>query len=286
MGIVDVRRGLATLLCAGLSSAPALAGDEPPATAVRPVTDSYFGTAVVDPYRYLENLKDPEVQAWMTAQSTHTRGVLDRIPGRAALLERIHALSNDATRRRGFVRRGQRYFYELIEPGAEQPKLFYRDGLAGEEHLLLDPATLGRDAATHYAIDYFSPSWDGRRVAYGVSKGGSEASVLHVLDVASGKPLAEAIARAHDSTVTWRADNASFYYFKFDPVRPDTPPSESEYNARTYLHVLGHGVDGEADAAVFGRNVSGLGVPEGQITYVVGSPQSRWAVAVANHNAD
>ncbi len=285
MRFLEARVQLGVLLSLCLAPAWSLA-DGPPVAAVRPVTDTYYGTVVVDPYRYFENLKDPEVQSWMKAQSAYARGLLDNLRGRDRLLERIHELSNVDIRRSGFVRRGQRYFYELTAPGAEQPRLAYRDGLDGEEHLLLDPATLGKGTQTHYAIDYYAPSWDGKLLAYGLSKGGSEASVLRVLDVATGKDLAESIDRAHDSTITWRADNRSFYYFKFNKVGPDTPPSESEFNARTYLHVLGRGADGETDAAVFGRGVSKLSVPEGQITYLVGTPLSSWAVAVANHNAD
>ena len=266
----------------------------PPVAPLRPVTDTYFGTSVVDDYRYFENLKDPEVQAWMKAQAGHTTSVLERLPGRDALLARIHALSNADTRRSGFVRRGGRYFYEVFEPGAEQPKLVYRDGLDGAEHLLLDPATLAQKTAggadTHYALDYFEPSWDGRSVAYGLSVGGSEASVLQVLDVASGEPLPERIERAHDSVVTWRPDNRSFFYMKYARTRPDTPASETEFNARTYLHVLGQATDGERDAVVFGRGVRAgatpLDVPEAQGTYVLGSTRSPWVIAVANHNMD
>ena len=283
---LDFRFRCAMLLSACLSTATSFAADTPPVAPLRPVTDTYFGTAVVDPYRYLEDLKDPEVQTWMKAQAAYARGVLDRIPARGALLDRIHALSNVDTRRGGFVQRGQRYFYQVTEPGAEQPKLFYRDGLAGTEHLLFDPATLGKGTGTHYAVDYYTPSWDGKLLAYGLSTGGSEASVLRVLDLASGKDLAESIDRAHGSTITWRADNRSFFYFRFNKVTPETPPSESEFNARTYLHVVGHGADGEADVLVFGRGVSHLEVPEGQVTFVLTAPQSDWAVAVANHNAD
>jgi len=88
----------------------------------------------------------------------YTRAVLEKLPGRGALLERIHALSN-ADPQRGASSAGQRYFYELVEPGAQQPKLMYRDGLNGEERLLVDPAKLATDPATHYALDYYTPSW-------------------------------------------------------------------------------------------------------------------------------
>ena len=283
---LDIRFRLAILVAACLSTSTSFAVDGPPVAPVRPVATTYFGTEVVDPYRYFENLKDPEVQSWMKSQAAYARAVLDRIPGRDALFSRIHALSNVDARRGGFVQRGQRLFYQVAEPGAEQPKVVYRDGLGGAEHLLLDPAALSGATRGHHAVDYYTPSWDGELLAYGLSTGGSEASVLRVLDVASGKDLAESIDRAHGSTVTWRADNRSFFYFKFNKATPATPLSETEFNARTYLHVVGRGVDGETDALVFGRGVSALAVPEGQITYILGAPQSNWAIAVANHNGD
>ena len=272
---------------AGLASLPARADDAAYAAPVHPVTDVHFGTEVVDNYRYMENLKDPEVQKWMKAQAEHTRAVLDALPGRKALLERIHQLSNADMRRGGFERRGQRYFYETLEPNAALPKLYYRDGLKGTEHLLIDPAVLGQGTPTHYALDWYTPSWDGRYLAYGLSAGGSEQSVLHVLDVDGGKQLAEAIDRTSNSVIAWRPDNRSFFYVRYLKPTPETPPAETEYNARTYLHRLGGHVDGEGDAVVLGRGVSpGLDVPEGQVTYIVLSPDSSYAVGIANHNAD
>ena len=198
--------------CAVAASLPVFTADLPPVAPVRPVTDTYFGVQVVDNYRYMENLDDPEVQAWMKAQAQYTRATLDRLPGLAALLQRIHALSNADLSRRGLIRRGERYFYRVFEPGAQQPKFYYRDGLQGEEHLLLDPSTLGAGTTTHYALDFYTPSWDGHYVAYGLSAGGSENSVLHVMEVASGRILDESIDRSSNSVVAWRPDNRSFFY--------------------------------------------------------------------------
>jgi prolyl oligopeptidase len=259
----------------------------PPATAIRPVNDVHWGTAVTDNYRYLENLKDPEVQAWMHAQADYTRAQIDRLPGRGALLERIHALANTDARRGGFMQRGQRYFYQLLEPGAQQPRLYYRDGLAGAEHLLIDPGTLGAGSGTHYALDYYVPSWDGKRLAYGLSAGGSEASTLHVLEVDSGKVLDEAITRTDLDVIGWQKDNASFFYFRFIEPTPGMPAAELIYNARTYLHRIGTNPKGDGDTVVFGRGVSkSVDVPEGQATYVHTSADSGYAVAAANHNLD
>jgi prolyl oligopeptidase len=259
----------------------------PPATPIRPVTDIYWGTSVVDNYRYLEDLKNPEVQSWMRAQADYTHGLLARIPGRAALLARIHGLANADASRTGFVKRGQRYFYELEEPGAQQPKLYYRDGLSGTEHLLVDPDAKGVGSGTHYALDYYVPSWDGKRLAYGLSAGGSEISVLHVMEVDSGRTLPEAISRTDGDVISWSPDNSSFFYFRFNEAGPNTPASERAYNARTYLHRIGQNPAGAGDSVVFGRGVSKTTeVPEGQGTFVFTAVDSNFAVAVANHNLD
>jgi len=276
---------LAAVLLA--ASAAAHAADGPPVAPVRPVTDTYFGTPVVDNYRYMENLKDPEVQSWMKAQADYTRKVLDAIPGRAALAQRIDALTGNDLHRGDFRRRGERIFYQVREPGANLPKLAYRDGVNGEEHILVDPAKLAKDSAHHSALDWYSPSWDGRYVAYGISEGGSENSVLHVIDTQSGSDTAEVIDRAGDDVVSWRNDNRSFFYLRYPKPGPDTPLAKSKYNAVTYLHVLGQNPNGEGDEAVFGRGVSAkLEVAEGQATYVLLSPDSPYAVAVVNHNMD
>lgn len=259
----------------------------PPIAPVRPVTDTYFGTPVVDNYRYMENLKDPEVQSWMKAQAQYTRKVLDGIPGRTAMARRIESLMGNDLLRDHFTRRGDRLFYELKQPGATVPKLAWRDGVNGDEHIVVDPATLATDSAHHFALDWYSPSWDGRYVAYGVSEGGSEKSVLHVADLQTGQQLQETIDRTSDCVVSWRNDNRSFFYLRYPKAGPDTPPALSEYNAVTFLHVLGAHLDGEGDEAVFGRGVSAsLDVPEGQGTYVLLAPDSRYAVAEVNRNMD
>lgn len=282
------KRLLAVMFLSGSSvSGAAWSAGRPPVAPVHPVTDTYYGTPVVDPYRYMENLRDPEVQAWMKAQDDYTRRELAAIAGREALAKRVEGLMGGDLRRTDFTRRGHRLFYQTAAAGENLMKLAYRDGVDGQEHVLVDPAKLSSDSARHFALDWYAPSWDGRYVAYGISEGGSEKSVLHVVDVQSGAQLSEAIDRTSACVVSWRDDNRSFFYLRYPKAGPDTPPAQSEYNAVTHLHVLGRHADGEGDEAVFGRGVSAkLDVPEGQGTYVLLSPESPYAVAVANHNMD
>src|SRR3984885_3350957 len=276
-----------TLAALFAASSVAYSADGPPVAPVRPVIDTYFGTPVVDNYRYMENLKDPEVQSWMKAQADYTGKVLDEIPGRAALAQRIAGLMGKDLLRYEFSQRGDRLFYRTMEPGSNLPKLAYRDGVNGEEHILVDPAKLSTDTAHHSALDWYSPSWDGRYVAYGVSEGGSEESVLHLLDLKTGNQLSETINRTSDSVVSWRKDNQSFFYLRYPKVGPDTPPAKSAYDALTFLHRLGQHQDGDGDEAVFGRGVSAkVDVPEGEGTYVLVAPDSAYAIAVANRNMD
>jgi prolyl oligopeptidase len=272
-----------TLMASGVAGAM----EVPPPAPIRPVTDTYYGTQVTDNYRYLENLDDPAVQAWMKSQAQFTETVLASLPGRQPLLKRIHEVLNADLTRNSFVRRGQRYFYETVEPEAPLPKLQYRDGLKGAEHLLLDPAKLGKGTNTHYALDFYMPSWDGRLVAVGISAGGSEDSVIHVIDVKSGKTLGESIDRSSNSVVTWRADNRSFYYLRYAKLTPGISATDTLYNGRTFLHTMGARLTGDGDPTIFGRGVDpSIDVPEGQGTYIVLSPDATYALAVANHNMD
>ncbi|MGP8032841.1 MAG: prolyl oligopeptidase family serine peptidase, partial [Steroidobacteraceae bacterium] len=274
-------------LIALLTLAAPLAGAAPPPVApVIPVTDDYFGTQVTDNYRYFEDLENPQVQAWMKGQADYARAVLDSLPGRRALLDRVTAIDKTLVVVFDVQQRGERYFYQKRRPEDQVPKLYYRDRLKGVEHLLLDPAKLGT-AKAHAALDFYTPSWDGQLLAYGVSLGGSEDSVLHMLEVAGKRTFKETIDRTSLSIVAWLPDNSGFFYLRYNKHTPGMKPSETLYNARTYVHTLGANPNGDDDPAVFGRGVAAnLEVPEGQGTYILTAPDSPYALAVANQNMD
>jgi prolyl oligopeptidase len=274
----DVALVSAFVLSFALSAAAA--AQAPPVAPAVPVTDTYFGVEVVDPYRWMEQAENAELEAWMKAQNAHTRALLDRLPGRKALLDRINALSEAGTLVYQVTRAGDRYFYMKQAPGDENGKLCVRDGLHGRERVLLDPAKITAKGP-HYAIDYFVPSLDGRYVAYAVSPGGSEESVLHVLESATGKALGESIDRAQFGAVAWRPDGRSFFYLRLRQLGPDAAPTEKYLKSRIYLHSLGANRNGDGDPVVFGFDASPrVPVDTLEVGYIAYSPASSWALGI------
>ena len=254
----------------------------PPATPVRVVTDTMFDTTITDPYRWLENLRDSSVVAWLHAQTDYTRRVLDAIPGRAALAARVHALNNAGTSVGGVQIGGTRIFYMKRNPGEDAQKLYVRDGLGAAERLLVDPEKLRVPGGPPWAINWFAPSWDGRYVAYGVSPGGSENAILRVLDLARGRLLPDSIDRADFASVAWRPDGRSFFYLRLQKLGPDAAPTQKYKNSRSYIHVLGRA--DTADVPVLGTGVSpAVQLGEDDFPAVFTAPGSPWALAAIGH---
>jgi len=233
--------------------ATALAQNAPPKAPVREVTDTYSGTRVVDPYRWMEDTRNPEVVEWMKAQNAYARSVLDRLPLRNELLKRLSELSNATISISGVQRVTGKYFYFKVAPGENDRKLYMRDDLSGEERLLVDPEKLS-DAAKRYSINYFTPSQDGRYVAYGISPGGSEDAELRVAETATGRDTGERIDRAQFASVAWLPDGRAFFYNRLQKLSADEPPTERYQKSRVFLHTLG--MDPEKDAPMFGYEVS------------------------------
>jgi len=260
----------------------AIAQPKLPDTPVRAVTDDYFGTKVADPYRWLEDTTAPEVVAWMKAQNDYTRSVLASIPGRGPLLDRIKALDNAGDVVSALQVWGGRYFYFKTQPGSDNRKLYVRDKLNAPERLLVDPEKLTQADGKHFSIDYFQPSLDGKYVAYGISVGGSEESILHVIESASGKVLPDTIDRAQFGQPNWLPDH-SFFYTRTQKLKADSAPTAKYQKLRCYHHVLG--ADADKEDAVFGYQVSAdVKVTEDDFPLVAFSPGApKYLVGVILH---
>jgi prolyl oligopeptidase len=208
---------------------------EYPPTKTVDASDTYFGKTYKDPYRWLENLKDKEVEYWFKAQAELTDGLLAKIPGRDALAQEWMELDKlKPAAYSAITYEHGRVFYKKTLGGENVGKLFFREGWNGTEKLLFDPAKYKPGVIS--TIQSMVPSFDGKRVAIGISKGGAEISEIRVLDVDHGSLIADAIDGSY-GPMGWSLDNECFFY---DSGKAGDPQSvEFHLNRKTRLHHLG-----------------------------------------------
>jgi prolyl oligopeptidase len=245
----------------------------PPVARVEPVTDTHFGEKVVDRYRWMENDKDPDWLPFLKNQNAWTRSVLDTLPLRGELLARIQQLSGDVTAVSRIERAGSRTFFQQRPAGTNNFKLFVQE--KGKTRLLVDPTTLDT-ATSHYSLDWWGASPDGSKLAYGLSKDGSEDSVLHIMDVASGAILPERIANTQSASPSWLEDSSGFFYNQLTG-KVNTP--ERYLDSRARFHRVGD--DPARDRIVMARGLDRAVKYENiQMPIVVATPHSRHALLI------
>jgi prolyl oligopeptidase len=244
-----------------------------PVARVEVVKDSYFGETVSDPYRWMENSKDPDWLPFLKGQNDHTRAIIDALPGRAALLKRIEQLSGEAVATSRVQRAGGLTFIQQRPLGADNFTLFVRQGLNGRDRVLVDPTAMS-SANSHVSLDWWQASPDGKYVAYGLSKDGSEDSRLHILTVADGKNLPETIPNTEGANPQWLENASGFFYTQLTGAVA-TP--ERYLDAQARFHRLG--TDPESDPILMKRDlVAGVEYDKIQIPTILTAPGSRYAI--------
>jgi prolyl oligopeptidase len=209
------------------------------------VVELLHGDRIPDPYRWLEDGEGPETRDWTDAQNALTEAYFAESPRRAQIRRRLQELLAIGALGTPTPAHG-RYFYQRREGSQNQPVLYVRDGVDGADRVLLDPNALNAEGTT--ALDWWHASEDGALLAYGLSENGTEESVLHVLDVASGALRPDRIPHTRAADVAWLPDANGFYYTRFP--RPDAvPEGEEHYHRAVYFHRLG--TDPARDDLVF-----------------------------------
>jgi prolyl oligopeptidase len=245
------------LLCLSLMTAVALAGDDsapsttapagPPQAKVDVVEENIHGHKIADPYRWLEDASSADSQEYVRQELAYTRSILDPLPGRDAIHQRLAQLvsiGNIGTPQIG----GPYYFYTRREGTQNQPVLLVREGLHGTDRTLVDPNQLAADGTV--ALDWWFPSDDGKYVAYGTSGSGSEISTLHLIETATGKLLPDTIEHTRIAQVAWKKDNSGFYYGR-NPKKGDVPEGDEAYFLHIFYHQLG--TDPGKDPLIWGE---------------------------------
>ena len=223
----------------------------PPAAPKREVADSYFGTVIGDPYRWMEPPvgQNPEFMDWLRRQNDYTREVLDRRPERPKLLARLLELADITPSVSDVLPADRRWFYLKLAPGEQVPKLYLRDLKDKSDRLLLDPDTLPKPSGSHWAIDYVVPAPDGRLVGYGASLGGSEHTTLYLMDPTTARLLPDSISRVQFGAVNWEPGGRAFYYNRLNQAG-DTNPNLRYRNNAVFRHALGQPV--KRDSMILG----------------------------------
>ncbi len=220
----------------------------PPPTTKATVVDDYFGTAVADPYRWLEDDHSAETQAWVAAQNAVTFGYLEKLPRRSELKARLQALFN-FERFSAPYRRGGRYFYSHNTGLQNQSVWWTSTDLGAPGTVLLDPNSLSAVGTVSTGAPI--PSDDARLVAYQISKSGSDWQEVRVREVATGKDLPDRIEWVKFSGLSWLKDGSGFYYSRYDaPVEKDRLTKVNEFQ-KLYFHRIG--TDQAADQLVYER---------------------------------
>ncbi len=219
----------------------------PPAAAKKPFEDKVQGHTISDPYRWLEDSSSSETQKWVSDELAYTRTLLDPLPGRDLLHKRLGELLSIGTISAPQLG-GKYYFYTKREGTQNQPVLFVREGLKGSDRALVDVNALAADGTI--ALDWWTPSEDGKYVAYGTSPSGSEMSTLHVIETATGKLLPDSIDRTRAASIAWKLDNSGFYYTRY-PKKGDVAEGQEVYYRHIFYHALG--ADPAQDRLIFGE---------------------------------
>ncbi len=200
------------------------------------VVETLHGVAVADPYRWLEDLDSEDTQAWVAAQNKVTFDYLGTISERDQIRSRLTELWN--YERYGLpFHEGKNYFWSRNDGLQNQSVLYTASSLNGDPRTLLDPNTLSEDGTV--ALSGLSVSPNGKLLAYGIQRAGSDWQEYRVRDVKSGTDHEDLVEWIKFSGVSWTKDNKGFYYARFDEPKQGDALEQANYFHKLYYHKLG-----------------------------------------------
>ncbi len=212
--------------------------------------DELHGTRVADPYRWLEEdvRESQPVRDWVTAQNEVTFSYLESIPKRGRIRERLTELW-DYERYSTPFKAGGRYLFSKNDGLQNQSVLYTQTSLDGEPRVVLDPNGWSEDGTV--ALAGVAVSDDGRYLAYGVAEAGSDWRTWRVLEIDSGRTLADEVRWVKFSGATWTPDSKGFFYGRFEPPAEGAEFQSLNLGQKVYYHRVG--TPQEDDVLVYER---------------------------------
>ena len=220
-----------------------------PATAKNPVTDDYFGTKVVDQFRWLEDDNSADTKAWVEAQNKVTFAYLESIPERSAIKDRLTQLWNYEKFSAPGKENGK-YFYSYNTGLQNQSVLFVTDSLTDQGRILIDPNTLRADGTA--ALAGTSVDDNAKYIAYGIAEAGSDWNTWKVRDISTGQDLPDTINYVKFSGASWLKDGTGFFYSRFDAPKEGDTLKGSNFYQKCFFHKIGTTQD--QDVLVYERS--------------------------------
>lgn len=242
-----------------------------PVTRKVDTVDTYFGTAVKDPYRWLENDTTRETAGWVASQNEVTFGYLKNISFRDAIRQRLGEIQN--YERLSAPHREGDYYYYSKNSGLQNHNVQYRKkGLDGQEEVFLDPNTFSADGTT--ALAGMSFTKDGSMVAIQIQEGGSDWRKAVVLNTADKSVVGDTLKNLKFTSIAWRG-NDGFYYSSYDKPKGSALSEKTQYH-KIYFHKMG--TPQAADVVIFGgektpRRYVGAGLTEDERYLIVFAAQ-------------
>ncbi len=261
------------LSLSAMAQKPAFTGTYPKTDFSKTVNETFFGTEVRDPLRWMEDDRSPATMDWVKRQNETTEGYLSKIPGRKAWQARLKQLWNYEKYSAPFKEGDWIYFYK--NNGLQAQSVVYRQKTGGTPEVFLDPNKFSKDGTTSLSGLSFSP--DGSHCAYMISEGGSDWGKAIVLDTKTKKQVGDTMLNLKFSGISWRG-NTGFYYSTYDV------PDGSQLTAKTEFHkLLWHkmGTPQSEDDLIFGgtetpRRYVGGGVTEDQNYLIISASNATY----------
>ncbi len=205
-----------------------------PAARTTETADVYHGVTVRDPYRWMEDLESSETSAWAKAQDDFGASHLQSLPTYEKFRSRVAALTDYETVSTPLYRGGKYFFTRVPKGGKARAVIEVSESEAGPSRVLMD----GNQLPSEETLGAVLPSYDGKIVAFGISRNSSNWYELRFLDVKTGKRLPDVLRGLNASSLWWKGDNSGIYYSAFPAPTPGKERTQKLENQRGFFHAI------------------------------------------------
>ena len=242
------RLRLLAVLALAATALRAAATELPVAPEGTVVEETFYGAVARDEWRHLERSTEPKVAEWMQSEAVRARSVLDALPGREQLLVQMREIESGAPARVFSLERlpGEQYLYLKRKPNDNGLRLYKRNGASGNERVVVDLDPWVELTGQSQSFSFFASSPFGKRLAYGLSQSGAEASTMRVLDTRTLDDLIAPIDRTDldsgesgDTGIGWLPDESGFFFNRLAPGSAGRSASERYKWSQVFLRRIG-----------------------------------------------